>query len=46
MPAERFFYDNNMIQGLQLFLEDQEFHHLVHVMRAENGDSIELVNGS
>lgn len=45
MPAERFFYEGNIGEGQQIFLEEQEFHHLVHVMRAENGDSIELVNG-
>lgn len=45
MPAERYFYDSALEQGLFVQFEDQEFHHLVHVMRTRVGESIEIVNG-
>lgn len=45
MPAERFFADSLFENNASIKLEDQEFHHLVNVMRAGLGDSIELVNG-
>ena len=38
MPAYRFF-------SLSSTIENEEFHHLVHVMRHKVGDEIELVNG-
>lgn len=46
MPAERFYLKGSYLEGEQVSLEGQEFHHLVHVMRAKVGDTVELVNGS
>lgn len=46
MPAERFFAEQPLKMGESLYLENQEHHHLVHVMRVEVGETIELVNGS
>lgn len=45
MPAERYF--SNAVLQLKEAVEliGAEFHHLAHVMRARNGDPIELVNG-
>lgn len=45
MPAERYFISNSFEDGLNLFVEEQEFHHLIHVMRTKTGESVELVNG-
>lgn len=45
MPKERYFYPQDFQEGSQLFIEDQEFHHLIHVMRNHIDDVIELVNG-
>ncbi len=45
MPHERFFIDSPLDTGGSVYLEDQEFHHLTHVMRAQVGQPIELVNG-
>jgi len=38
------FYINDSFEDSPT-IEGSEFHHLVHVMRAQNGDEIELVNG-
>jgi 16S rRNA (uracil1498-N3)-methyltransferase len=45
MPAERFYLDAPLQSGLSVVLQDQEFHHLVHVMRTKVGEEVELVNG-
>lgn len=45
MPAERYYYQGKLQEGELIELEGQEVHHLLHVMRAEVGDEIELVNG-
>jgi len=45
MPAERFYHPQPFLEGSSITLEEQEFHHLIHVMRARQGDDIELVNG-
>src|SRR3989338_8486848 len=45
MPHERFFVDSPLTEGEQVHLVDTEFHHLYHVMRAREGDQLELVNG-
>ncbi len=45
MPAERYFYNQHIDTGAILSLTDQEYHHLVHVMRSQPNDEIELVNG-
>lgn len=44
MPAERYFIDKLLQEGGKLLIEDEEFHHF-RVMRAQEGDSLELVNG-
>lgn len=46
MPAERYFVEGNFHTGSQVKLEGQEHHHLVHVMRAKAGESVELINGA
>jgi 16S rRNA (uracil1498-N3)-methyltransferase len=43
MPHERFFTDQPLDD--RVTLEETEFHHLCRVMRAREGDEIELVNG-
>lgn len=45
MPIDRYYSPLDLVAGTQLSLQDQEFHHLVHVTRNQCGDSIELVNG-
>jgi 16S rRNA (uracil1498-N3)-methyltransferase len=45
MPAERFFVENDLNNGHSIILEEQEFHHLAHVMRVKTGEEVELVNG-
>jgi 16S rRNA (uracil1498-N3)-methyltransferase len=45
MPIDRYYSPLDLIAGAQLSLQDQEFHHLVHVTRNQCGDNIELVNG-
>jgi 16S rRNA (uracil1498-N3)-methyltransferase len=45
MPAERYYMDSDLIPSQLVSIEDREFHHLAHVMRAELGEAIELVNG-
>lgn len=45
MPKERFFFDADFVQNEQISLCDQEFHHLIHVMRVKVGQLVELVNG-
>lgn len=45
MPAERFFVDDELNVGTRVFVEDAELHHLAHVMRVDEGEEVELVNG-
>lgn len=45
MPAERYYYPALFESGQPVFLTDQEYHHLVHVMRSRKGDQVEVVNG-
>lgn len=45
MPAERYFHSNFLEIDKKILLKDQEFHHLVHVMRTRIGEDIEIVNG-
>lgn len=45
MPAERYFIHSSFELGQTVSLLEQEFHHLAHVMRAQQGDLIELING-
>lgn len=44
MPAERYYLDSPFL-SLTVTLEGDELHHLAHVMRAKEGDTVELVNG-
>lgn len=44
MPDNRFYIDAPLT-GDSLTIEGEEAHHLLHVMRARNGDAIELVDG-
>jgi 16S rRNA (uracil1498-N3)-methyltransferase len=45
MPAERFYADCDLQSRSTVPLEGPEFHHLAHVMRIEQGEEIDLVNG-
>lgn len=45
MPAERYYLNSDFSVKTPLVLEGQELHHLVHVMRTQAGDRIELING-
>jgi len=45
MPAERFYYPHSLGKEDNIVLEDQEFHHLVNVMRNRLDDIIEVING-
>jgi len=45
MSAERYFHQQRFQERDSIILDGQEYHHLVHVMRAHIGDRIELVNG-
>lgn len=45
MPVDRFFSDAEFSTNSEAILEEQEFHHLVNVLRCRVGESIELVNG-
>ena len=45
MPANRYYVDAPLKEHEEVMIEDQECHHLLRVMRAHLGDSIELVNG-
>lgn len=46
MPAERYYYPQPFRTGETIHLEDQEYHHLLHVMRVKEGESVEIVNGN
>ena len=43
MPHDRFYIDAPLVNTLSL--EGEEFHHLSRVMRKQEGEEIELVNG-
>lgn len=45
MPAERYYFNGELKQDESILLQDQEFHHLAHVMRSQPGEQVELVNG-
>lgn len=44
MPAERYFIEDSL-ETDSVLVEEQEHHHLVHVMRAKKDDTIEIING-
>ena len=45
MPSERYYIEKALKKGDLIPLQDQEFHHLVRVMRAKAGEEIEVING-
>lgn len=45
MPVERFFIDEPLVAKKTITLKNQEFHHLVRVIRMQEGESVELING-
>jgi 16S rRNA (uracil1498-N3)-methyltransferase len=45
MPADRFFIDTPLEPFSRLSLEGEEFHHLHRVMRMQEGEALEVVNG-
>lgn len=45
MPAERYYYPQNIENNTEISLEGQEHHHLINVMRTRLGDVVEIVNG-
>jgi 16S rRNA (uracil1498-N3)-methyltransferase len=45
MPVDRYYIKSPLEEGQTIQIEGPEFHHLIHVMRATKGDSLEIVNG-
>ncbi len=45
MPDNRFYSDSPLLEDSTVVLQGTEFHHLVNVMRAREGDAVEIVNG-
>jgi len=45
MPKERFFFEQPLRENEIISISQDEFHHLVNVMRAKVKDRIEIVNG-
>lgn len=45
MPAKRFYVKEPLDLQEKLLLQGEEFHHLCHVMRVKENESIEVVNG-
>jgi 16S rRNA (uracil1498-N3)-methyltransferase len=45
MPDHRFFIAKPLDSHQTYLLVDQEFHHLIHVMRVKAGEKIEIING-
>jgi 16S rRNA (uracil1498-N3)-methyltransferase len=45
MPHDRFYADKSLNLDESFVLEDEEFHHLTHVMRTKVGDEVECFNG-
>lgn len=45
MPVERYYYSGLLEEGNEIFLEDDEHHHLARVTRGRSGDQIEIING-
>jgi 16S rRNA (uracil1498-N3)-methyltransferase len=46
MPSTRFYLCSRLQAGQEVILEGNEFHHLAHVMRLEEGEQAEFVNGA
>lgn len=45
MPADRFYISSTLHSGLEVVLDGTEFHHLAHVMRLKENETVDLVNG-
>ncbi len=45
MPIERFYINTPLEKNDTVFLKNEEFHHLAHVVRLKKGEIIELING-
>ncbi|MDE3055255.1 MAG: 16S rRNA (uracil(1498)-N(3))-methyltransferase [Verrucomicrobiota bacterium] len=45
MPSHRFFVDASLSLHDTFSIEGEEWHHMVHVMRSSEGESVELING-
>lgn len=45
MPHYRFFIESSFNEGDLLSFEGDEYHHMIKVMRLEQGDAVEIVNG-
>jgi 16S rRNA (uracil1498-N3)-methyltransferase len=45
VPVNRLLYEGDLVQGSQLRLEGDEAHHLSRVLRARQGDAVEVING-
>ncbi|MBS0627090.1 MAG: 16S rRNA (uracil(1498)-N(3))-methyltransferase [Verrucomicrobia bacterium] len=45
MPVDRFYLNQDLIQEDLIFLKEDEFHHLAHVLRVKEGETIEILNG-
>lgn len=46
MPAERFYYPYPLNDNEVISVKDQEYHHLINVMRIRMGETIEIINGN
>ncbi len=45
MPSERYYFAGELIPAEEIRLQNEEFHHLAHVMRIKIGEEIEIING-
>ncbi len=45
MPNDRFFIEETFEENQTVHLQEEEFHHLHHVMRKKPNDTIEIING-
>ena len=45
MPVERFFCHTPLRRDTTVSLTDKEFHHFAHVIKGQEGDSVELIDG-
>jgi len=45
MSAERYYINSDLKVDDLIPIEDQEFHHLIHVIRTKQGEMIEIING-
>lgn len=45
MPVERYFLEEPLTLNSKKTLKETEFHHLAHVLRTREGETVEIVNG-